>query len=43
MIAVYPDLKMVLVHRVDTENDYDYNKSDFYKMIELVMDSKVEK
>lgn len=43
MIAVYPDLKMVLVHRVDTENDYDYNKSDLHKTIELVMDSKIEK
>ncbi len=43
LLAVYPDLKMVLVHRVDTENDYDYNKSDFYKMINLVMDSKIDK
>lgn len=42
MLAVYPDLKMVLVHRVDTENDYNYNKGDFYKMIGLVMDSKID-
>jgi len=43
LLAVYPDLKMVLVHRVDTENDYDYNKRDFYKMLELVMDSKIDR
>ncbi len=41
LLAIYPDLKMVLVHRVNTEKDYDYTKSDFYKMIELVMDAKL--
>jgi CubicO group peptidase (beta-lactamase class C family) len=40
LLAVYPESKMVLVHRVDTENDYDYDKKDFYKMLDLVMDSK---
>ncbi len=40
MLAVYPASGMVLVHRVDTENEYHYNKSDFYKMIGLVFDSK---
>lgn len=43
MLAVYPDLNMVLVHRVDTEKDYTYNKGDFYKMIGLVMDSKIDR
>ncbi len=40
MLAVYPDSKMVLVHRVDTENDFNYNNGDLYKMIGLVFDSK---
>ena len=42
MLAVYPEYKMVLVHRVDTENDYKYDKNDIYKMLRLVMNSKIE-
>ncbi|MBS2100297.1 serine hydrolase [Carboxylicivirga linearis] len=42
MLAIYPDYKMVLVHRVDTENDYDYEKNNIYKMLGLVMNSKIE-
>lgn len=41
MLAIYPELKLVLVHRVDTENDFSYDKGDFYKMIDLVFDSKL--
>jgi hypothetical protein len=26
MLAIYPDSKMILVHRVDTENNYIYDK-----------------
>ncbi|QCK14450.1 serine hydrolase domain-containing protein [Mangrovivirga cuniculi] len=36
MLAVYPASKMVLIHRVDTENEYTFNKGDFYRMISLV-------
>jgi len=43
MLAVYPDSKMVLVHRVDTEQDFNYNKADFYKTIGLVFDSKINR
>jgi len=43
MLGVYPDLNMVFVHRVDTENDYDYNKADFYKMLGFLFDSKIKK
>lgn len=42
MLAIYPNSKMVLVHRVDTEHDFNYNKSDFYKMIGLVFDAKIK-
>jgi len=40
MLGVYPDSKLVFVHRVNTEEDFDYNKGDFYKMIGLVFNSK---
>ena len=40
MLGVYPGSDMVLVHRVDTENDNHYKKSDLYKMIGLVFESK---
>lgn len=42
LLAIYPDYKMVLVHRVDTENEYHYEKNDIYKMIRLVLNSKIE-
>jgi CubicO group peptidase (beta-lactamase class C family) len=42
MLAIYPDYKMVFVHRVDTENEYHYEKNDIYKMIRLVFNSKIE-
>ena len=42
MLAIYPNLKMVLVHRVDTENDYVYDRNNINKMIELVMDLKID-
>lgn len=40
MLGVYPSSNMVLVHRVDTENEFHYSKSDVFKMIGLVFDSK---
>jgi hypothetical protein len=40
MLGVYPSSDLVLVHRVDTENDFNYNPDDLYKMIDLVFDSK---
>jgi len=33
---------MVFVHRVDTENEYHYDPDDIYKMIGLVLNSKIE-
>lgn len=42
MLGVYPASGLVLVHRVDTENDFDYQRDDLYRMIELVFDAKTE-
>ena len=41
MLGVYPDSKLVMVHRVDTENGVQYQEGDFYKMIRLLFDSKI--
>ena len=42
MLGVYPDSGLVLVHRVNTEEDFKYNEGDFYKMIRLVFNSRKE-
>lgn len=42
MLGVYPDSKLVFVHRVDTENSFDYNHSDLIKMIGLLFESKMK-
>ena len=41
MLGVYPDLNMVFVHRVDTENNADYEPADLYKMLDLMFDSGI--
>lgn len=40
MLGVYPSSNLVLVHRVDTENDINYRQEDIYEMIELVFNAK---
>lgn len=42
MLAIYPESNMVLVHRVDTENDYKYDPNNIYKMLELVFKAKTD-
>jgi CubicO group peptidase (beta-lactamase class C family) len=42
MLGVYPSSELVLVHRVDTENEYSYQGDDLYKMIDLVFNAKSE-
>ena len=42
MLGIYPDLKLVIVHRVNTENDVAYQKADFYKMLRLLFHSKIK-
>jgi hypothetical protein len=39
MLGVYPGKNMVLIHRVETENEYSFNEGDFYQMISKVIDS----
>lgn len=41
MLAVYPKSNMVLVHRVDTEKEYSFGEKEFYEMIDLVWDAKI--
>lgn len=40
MLGVYPAADLVLVHRVDTEKEYTFQKGNFYDMIALVWDAK---
>lgn len=42
MLAIYPASNMVLIHRVNTEEDYKFNDNDFYKMISLVWSAQLE-
>ena len=42
MLGIYPSIKLVLVHRVDTEKEYSFNQKDFYKMIGLVFEAKMD-
>ena len=42
-LGVYPNSDMVFVHRVDTENKSNYNEGDFFKMLDLLFDSKIKK
>ncbi|NRB62276.1 MAG: serine hydrolase [Saprospiraceae bacterium] len=43
MLGIYPDSKLVMVHRVDTEDDFEYNPEDFYEMISLLSNAKENK
>jgi CubicO group peptidase (beta-lactamase class C family) len=36
MLAVYPELGLVMVHRVDTEHPYRFNDGDLYQLIRRV-------
>lgn len=40
MLGVYPDAKMVIVHRVNTEEEFNYSERNFYKMLSLVFNLK---
>jgi len=41
MLGIYPDMHLVFVHRVDTENSYSYLRSDLIKMMGLLFDSRI--
>jgi CubicO group peptidase (beta-lactamase class C family) len=36
MLGVYPASRLVLVHRVNTEQEYNFTEAQFYRMISLV-------
>ncbi|MDC6389096.1 serine hydrolase [Maribacter sp. PR1] len=40
MLGVYPESNLVLIHRVDTEKEYEFHQGNFYQMISKVWDSK---
>ncbi|GAA4324784.1 serine hydrolase [Pontixanthobacter gangjinensis] len=40
MLGIYPSADMVLIHRVNTEKDYNFQEGDFYQMISMVWNSK---
>jgi len=40
MLGIYPDMDMVMVHRVDTEKHRNYQGSDFYTMLGLLFQSR---
>lgn len=40
MLGIYPDSKLVMVHRVNTENNFDYQEEDFYKMLRLLFSAR---
>lgn len=42
MLGIYPKSKVVLVHRVQTEQEYNYGDSEFMGMIEKVWDAEIE-
>ena len=42
MLGIYPDSKLVMVHRVDTEGEITYNEGNFYKMLGLLFSSRVD-
>ena len=40
MLGIYPKSNLVLVHRVQTEKEYDFKYDQFMQMIDKVWDSK---
>ncbi|HBQ61035.1 MAG TPA: amide hydrolase [Balneolaceae bacterium] len=40
MLAVYPKLKLVFVHRVNTESDHTFQQNDLYKIIGMIFEAQ---
>ncbi len=40
MLGIYPEAKMVLIHRVNTEGDFKFHQGNFYQMISMVWNAK---
>jgi CubicO group peptidase (beta-lactamase class C family) len=43
MLGVYPESKLVFVHRVDTENDFSFPQSNLYRIIGMMFGAQVSK
>jgi len=42
MLGVYPKHKLVMVHRVDTERDFDFDDGDLYAIIRMVHGARMK-
>lgn len=42
MLGIYPASNLVLVHRVNTEQDFDFNEGHFYQMIAKVWGAQIK-
>ena len=42
MLGIYPESKLVMVHRVNTEEEYTFGEGDFYTMISKVWAAKID-
>lgn len=42
LLGIYPESNMVIVHRVNTEKEYHYDKADLEKTIQLVFEAKIK-
>jgi len=42
MLGIYPSSNLVLVHRVDTENEFSFDQSDLFTILDLVFDAQTE-
>ena len=42
LLGIYPESKMVIVHRVNTEKEYNYDKANLEQTIQLVFDAKLK-
>jgi CubicO group peptidase (beta-lactamase class C family) len=42
MLGIYPSLKLVMVHRVDTEQPYKFHEGNLYQIIRLMHGARVK-
>ncbi|MDP5105100.1 MAG: hypothetical protein WAO74_00485 [Polaribacter sp.] len=40
ILAIYPESQMIIVHRINTENGYSYDKNNLEKTLQLVLVQK---
>ena len=42
LLGIYPAINLVIVHRVDTEHEYDFSGGSLYNIISLIFSAKVK-